>query len=206
MQTKTVKRFTSVFVTAVLLACTGCSSTSNNQPMAPAENVPAGDDQGRSSTVTETSTKTATVESLDLSSRTAILRNPDGSVTSYYCRPEVRRIDQIKIGDRVTFRNTRETIVVVGKGGRLPGDTRPTAIEREPEGTKAGGKIVDSMDFAGKIVKVDVRNYEVILQTGAAGVLRTVKVSRDINLAKFKQGDDAEARVTQVMAIAVETP
>jgi hypothetical protein len=156
--------------------------------------------------VTETNTKTATVESVDVDRRNVMLRNANGTVAGYFCRPEVRNIDQIKIGDKVTFTNTKETTVAFGKGGRLPASFSPTSIERAPEGAKPGGKIVDAIDFTGKIVEVETKNREVILRTGAAGVLKTVKVSRDINLSKVKPGDDAEVRITQVTTIAVETP
>ena len=156
--------------------------------------------------MTETNAKTATVESIDVDRRNVTLRYADGTVAGYFCRPEVRNIGQIKIGDKVTFTNTKETIIVLGKGDRLPGASASTGFERAPEGAKPGGKIVDSIDFSGKVVEVDARNREVILRAGAAGVLKTVKISRDINLSKVKPGDDAEVRITQVTTIAVETP
>jgi hypothetical protein len=204
LQTKNLKKAVTALISMTLLACASCSSTSNNQPVAPAENVLAG--HGRIGSVTETNTRTAIVEAVDVDRRNVTLRYPDGTVAGYFCRPEVRNIGQIKIGDKVTLTNTKETIVALGKGGRLPGTSAPTGIERAPEGAKPGGKIVDAIDFSGKIVEVDARNREVILHTGAAGVLKAVKVNRDVNLSMVKRGDDAEVRITQVTTIAVETP
>jgi hypothetical protein len=66
--------------------------------------------------------------------------------------------------------------------------------------------MVDSMNFIGKIVSVNPQNRELTFRSGAAGVLKTVKVSRDIDLAHVRPGDDVRVQVTNKSTIAVETP
>jgi hypothetical protein len=196
----------SAFIAAGSLAVAGCSSPSTNQPRAGAATATAGHGQAQTGVVTETTTKTATVESIDATAQTLMLRYLDGSVTGYVCRPEVRNFDQIKIGDTITFTETEETAVYLGKGGGLATAPAPTSVERAPLGAKPGGKIVAAVTFKGRVVSVNPQKRELTLRTGAAGVLRTVKVSPNIDLAKVKTGEDASLRVTQTSVITVETP
>src|SRR5712675_318248 len=95
-------------IAAALLALAGCSSMSDNQPNPAAANAMADHGHARAGVVTQTRAKTSTVESIDVSTLTLMLRNPDGSVTGYLCRPEVRNFNQIKVGDKVTFTVTEE--------------------------------------------------------------------------------------------------
>ena len=196
MRLKYQREVAAVVISAAWLAAVGCSTPSHTQS--------AG--QSLAGVVTKTATKTATVESIDSLRMTLMLRNPDGSLTGYVCRPEVRNFDQIKIGDKVTFTTTEETVVSFRKGGALPGVPAPTTIDRAPAGAKPGGKIVDSISYFGKAVKVDALDRTVTVLTGAAGVLETVKVSRDVNLATVKPGDAVGVRVTQTSVITVESP
>ena len=206
MKKTSMRWIMSVFIATGLLVLDGCSSPSTNQSQAGAAVAPAGHGQVQTGVVAETSTKTATVESIDATAQTLMLRNSNGTVTGYVCRPEVRNFDQIRVGDKITFTVTEETAVYLGKGGGLPAAPAPTGVERAPLGAKPGGRIVDTVAFKGQVVSINPQQRELTLRTGAAGVLRTVKVSPTINLARVKAGEAANLRITQTSVITVETP
>jgi hypothetical protein len=55
--------------------------------------------------VAQAATSTATVAAIDYERRIATIRLPDGSTVTFRAGPEVRSLDQLKVGDQVLVRN-----------------------------------------------------------------------------------------------------
>jgi Cu/Ag efflux protein CusF len=51
-----------------------------------------------------TATVTATIQAIDAASRLVTLKFDDGTVDTVVAGPEVRRFNELKVGDKVTFR------------------------------------------------------------------------------------------------------
>ena len=47
---------------------------------------------------------TTKIEAIDKTSRKVTLKDKDGDMETVYCGPEVKRFDELKVGDTVTFR------------------------------------------------------------------------------------------------------
>lgn len=183
-----------IFVCAIPLIMSSCSSTSSDYSDAPSGRVTIDAVQG-----------TATVQSVDTASRTVVLRHSDGTTTSYECGPEVRNFDQIKVGDTVTATMAESVAVALVKGGMEPAAGSTSAVVTAPLGAKPAGKMVDTVGFTAKVTGIDANDRMVMLQT-MDGKNQTVKVEPDVDLTKINVGDSVGVRITRAFAIAVTSP
>ena len=147
----------------------------------------------------------ATVQSVDAKTRNVVLRRPDGQLIAYECGPEVVNFNQIRAGDQVTVQVADAVAIVLTKGGTPPSAGAATVMVRTPLGAKPGGKVVDTVAFTAKVLKVDKLNREVTLRM-VDGMAQTVKVGPDIKLSHVKPGNDVGVRLTRAFLIAVTTP
>jgi Cu/Ag efflux protein CusF len=88
--------------------------------------------------------------------RLMTLKDADGVYHLLHVPPEVSRLDEIKIGDKVTITEISSALI-----GLTPADAdtpiamdTTTDVEREP-GSKPGGTITETLTVSGKIVSVD---------------------------------------------------
>jgi hypothetical protein len=207
MKTKTTELATIIAVTAALLACCSCSSTSGQKTEAvysPAEISPTLTETGRGGVMIDTVQSVSTVQSVNAVDRTVVLRRLDGSVRTVECGPEVRNFDKIKVGDRVVATVAESLALSLMKGDGVPmGAAATTAVVRSPAGAEPGGKIVDTVSFTAKVTRVDIRNRQVTLQT-ADGDSETVNVGPDIDLGNISPDDHVGVRATRAFAITVK--
>ena len=110
----------------------------------------------RGGVVVDAVSETATVQSVNASDRTVVLRHPGGVLTTYECGPEVLNFDQIKVGDQVTAQVAEAVAIVLVKGGMPPSAGTASVVVRAPLGAKPGGKIVDTVSFTAKVMSVDM--------------------------------------------------
>ena len=70
--------------------------------------------------VTETASveATATIEAIDHTGRLVTLKGKDGNTETIYAGPEVKRFDELKVGDTVTFRYYESVAVHIRKPGQ----------------------------------------------------------------------------------------
>ncbi len=204
MKNKMLKLTAMMVVPAALLAFTSCSSTPKSETETMnAVSTPEG---VRGGVVLDAMSATATVQSINPADRTVVLKQADGTLTTYECGSEVRNFDQIKVGDQVTATVAESVAIGLMKGGGVPiGAGTSSAVVRAPLGAKPAGKMVDTVGFTAKVMSVDTQNRKVTLQT-VDGQTQTVKVGPDINLANINPGDDVGVRVTRAFAIAVTPP
>jgi len=77
---------------------------------------------------------TTKIEAIDKTARLVTLKDKDGEVETIYCGPEVKRFDELKVGDTVTFRYHESVAYAIRKPGQpsgLPAQTGP-AVTRGP--------------------------------------------------------------------------
>jgi hypothetical protein len=132
-----------------------------------------------------------TVETLDASQRTIMLKNADGSTKTFYISPAVNNLDQIKIGDVVKATVKAELSVYILDHGQLPnadGTSRPKTI-----------------NFNAKVLKVDP-SYRLLTLQFTNGHNITIKAGLNVQLEKMAPGDDVVMRSNQVTAIEIKKP
>jgi hypothetical protein len=79
-------------------------------------------------TRTEAIELTTKIEAIDKTARLITLKDKDGEVETIHCGPEVKRFDELKVGDTVTFRYYESVAYAIRKPGQpsgLPAQTGP---------------------------------------------------------------------------------
>jgi hypothetical protein len=154
-------------------------------------------------TVAETVRVTATVEAIDKAKRLVTLKGPEGNSFVVQASPELKRFDQIKVGDMVVAQYIEALTLQLKKGG---GQVRER-IEREdaavtPPGAAPGAVAGRQVTVIADVIAVDAAKQSVRLQ----GPKRVVdlKVRDPEQFKAIKVGDQIEGTFTEAMAIALE--
>ena len=106
--------------------------------------------------VTDAVELTTKIEAIDHSKRMVTLKDKDGDMETIYCGPEVKRFDELKVGDTVTFRYQESIAYAIRKPGQpsgLPTKTGP-AITRGT-GPKPGGTLAQQETATVTIKAID---------------------------------------------------
>ena len=112
------------------------------------------------------------------------------------------RVDQIKIGDRVTARYA-EALSLELKKTKAPLDAKGTAaITRAAPGARPGGAAGREITFVADVVDVDQAKSTISLK-GPSGNVVNLKVQNPDHFKVVKKGDQVEAVYTQAIAVAV---
>jgi Cu/Ag efflux protein CusF len=146
----------------------------------------------------------ATIEAIDRDTRMITLKDKDGKSQDIYAGPEVRRFDELKVGDVVTFRTTESTVFQIRKAGESaqPSVKDEPVIVRTP-GAKPGAMKIEQETKTVTVKEVDKKTSAVTILT-EDGRTTSFKVS-DKNLLKdLAAGDRVVITYTKGMAISVE--
>jgi Cu/Ag efflux protein CusF len=148
---------------------------------------------------------TTKIEAIDKTSRLVTLKDKDGETETIYCGPEVKRFDELKVGDTITVRYYESVAYVIRKPGQpsgLPAETGTTTITRG-QGARPSGTIARQETATVTIKAIDpkVPSVTVVTEDG-----RTVsfKVEGKKNLNDVKVGDKVEITYTEAVMINVK--
>jgi hypothetical protein len=150
----------------------------------------------------EMRTETAVIEAIETSTRTVTLKKPDGTFVTVVAGPEVKRFDELKLGDKVNARYY-ENVVIRLKRPDEPdvdtgGKTAATSGQVLPGGTKAKQRTITAT-----ITDIDM-NMPSITFTGPNGWKYTSKVQDKAALASVKVGDKVDIVWTEAVLVSVE--
>ena len=149
-------------------------------------------------------TETAVIVAIDSTNRLITLKDEDGEVDLIYAPPEMQRFNELKVGDKVTFRYYESVVYAVQKpGSTAPGDGG-AAITRGT-GPKPGGTIARQMTAVVTVKAIDQQVPSVTITTDDGSTM-SFKVDDKKNLAGVKAGDKVQITYTQALAISVESP
>jgi hypothetical protein len=144
----------------------------------------------------------ATVEAIEASTRSVTLKRTDGTYLSTVAGPEVKRFDEIKIGDKVTARYYDTLVVRVKQPGEPDVASQVTgttgSAQAVPGGTKAKQTTITAT-----IAAID-QNTPSITFTGPNGWKYTSRVEDKAALAKVKVGDKVDIVWTEAMLVSIE--
>jgi ribosomal 50S subunit-recycling heat shock protein len=155
-------------------------------------------------TLTDAVELTTKIEAIDHAKRLVTLKDKDGEMETIYCGPEVKRFDELKVGDTVTIRYQESIAWAIRKPGQpsgLPTNTGP-AVTRST-GARPGGTVAQQETATVTIKAIDpkVPSVTVLTEDG-----RTVsfKVEDKKNLKDVKVGDKVEITYTEAVIISVK--
>jgi Cu/Ag efflux protein CusF len=148
---------------------------------------------------------TATVEKIDLETREVTLKGKDGKLETIKVGPEARNLDQLKVGDKVTFKYYQALAIFVSDPGEKPSMSEATNVQRAPLGAKPGGQVTNVVEAVATVEAVDPAMRTATIR-GPRGNVHTMKVGDHVQLDRVKVGDQVTVRYTEALAVSVEKP
>lgn len=145
----------------------------------------------------------ATVVAIDAAARTATLKGGSGRIVDVVIPPEVKNIDDIKVGDLVTVEYAQALSLQLMPAGGIRSSTSETATAPAPAGAVAGGATARQVVIMANVTAVNRKTSTVTLR-GPKGNSVDLHVADPGQLKRVKAGDQVEAVYTEAIAIAVD--
>ena len=155
-------------------------------------------------TQTDAVEATAKIEAIDKTARRVTLEDKDGDMETVNCGPEVKRFDELKVGDTVTFRYYESIAYAIRKPGQpsgLPTQSGPKVTRGK--GARPGGTIAQQETATVTVKSIDAKVPSVTVLT-ADGRTVSFKVEDKKNLKDVKAGDRVEITYTEAVMISVK--
>ena len=154
-------------------------------------------------TKTEAVEVTAKIVAIDHTARVVTLENKDGQV-EVGVGPEVKRFDELKVGDTITFRYYESVLAAIQK----PGAASKTKASDEPKitrgtGARPSGTIAQQQKATVTIKAIDPKVPSVTVAT-EDGHTQSLKIEDKKVLEGFKVGDKVEITYTEALMISVK--
>jgi hypothetical protein len=147
---------------------------------------------------------TAKIEAIDKTARLVTLKGKEGDTETIKCGPEVKRFDELKVGDTVTFRYYESIAYAIRKPGQpsgMPAQTGPSVTRGQ--GPRPGGTI-SQQETATVVVKAIDEKVPSITVVTEDGRTVSFKVEDKKNLKDVKAGDKVEVTYTEAFMISVK--
>jgi Cu/Ag efflux protein CusF len=152
----------------------------------------------------EMKTATFTIAAIDATNRVVTLKGKDDRVELVYAGPEVKRFDELKVGDKVNVRYHESVVFQIQKPGAAP----PPAINEEPTltrtpGPNPGGTISQQETATVTVITIDPKAESITLKM-PNGSISSFEVKDKKNLKGLKAGDRVQVTYTRALAVSVE--
>lgn len=151
-------------------------------------------------------TVTAKVEKIDLATREVDLKGPLGNVATIVAGPEVKRLNEIKVGDEVTV----EYYIGLAAELRAPTEEEKAQPFVVLDGTAKAPKTSAPSGAEARIVRVVAtiegldRTTQTVTLKGPRGRYLTVRVQDPAVLLKPRLGDTVVVTATEAIGVSVE--
>ena len=158
--------------------------------------------QAPKSSVREAVTVSGTVERIDRVTRTVTLRTSPSTTQMIPVAPEVKLLDELRTGDKITVRLSESVIVAVRPGVKpsVAVDTTASATPRDPSGQN---QVLEQLKAAVTVETVDRPAHMIVYKTAdSRKVIRTVADPRLLD--GLKAGDVIEITYTRERAIDLQ--
>jgi hypothetical protein len=132
----------------------------------------------------EMRTETGIIEAIEAGSRTITLKKPDGSFVTTVAGPEIKRFEELKVGDKVNARYYENVVVRL----KRPGESDVVSSVKGTTGSEQvlpGGTKAKQVTITATITDIDP-NTPTITFTGPSGWKYTSKVQDTEALAKVR--------------------
>ncbi|WP_159716112.1 hypothetical protein [Geminicoccus flavidas] len=154
----------------------------------------------------------AIVEEIDMTSRLVTLRRPDGSRVQIYAPPDVRNLQQVRIGDEVVVTYVAELSALrVGSADSpagAPTEILDQGVMRTPEGAMPGMAVGSSLTTTVTIDSYDPATH-IVTFTAPDGVQEQAEIqdpAMQARAARLQPGDQVQVTLSEVSALTVRHP
>jgi hypothetical protein len=195
---KTTFRY--LLVAAALLAINQSQCLFAQESTPPKKDAPMGRMEAMHTTMT------AEVTAINLTNREVTLKGPEGNEVTVEAGPEVKRLDEVKVGDSVrvdylvsvaaevrkpTAEEEKHPLMIMDAAGRAPKGSEPAA------GVARRFKVVTTIEALD-------RRTETITVKGPMGRYLTVRVADPVRLTKVHIGENIVIVYTEALALSLE--
>jgi Cu/Ag efflux protein CusF len=147
---------------------------------------------------------TATVTAVDVATRKVTLKGKKGKEETITVSPDVKNLDQVKVGDLVVVSFSQGVVLSMAAPGAKPVEPTATATgAAAAPGEKPAADVKATIKGTVTVAAIDMKTRIVTL-VGPEGRKFKVAAGKEIPLEKVKVGDKVNAEYTEAVAIAVE--
>jgi hypothetical protein len=148
-------------------------------------------------------TAKVTIEAIDHEHRLITLKDKDGGTDTIYAGPEVKRFDELKVGQTVVFHYLQSTALQVRKhSAAAPAPVDKTKIERL-EGAKPAASLDQTQTATVTVLAIDAKVPSLKVQT-EGGSTASFRVEDPANLKGIEVGDKIDITYKAALLISVE--
>jgi len=149
--------------------------------------------------------KTATITAIDHTKRIVSLKDAQGNVEDIHAGPEIKRFNELKVGDSVTFSYHAAVVYQVSKAGAAA----PTAAGGDSvvrgQGPKPSGAVTQQQQATVTVEAIDPAVPSIKVKM-ADGHSMSAAVEDKKNLEGLKVGDKITVTFTEALMVMVEAP
>jgi Cu/Ag efflux protein CusF len=197
-----MKQIVSTVAACLLLGAGATLMTAQETPSQGTESQNPQPSVGTATTVT----RVGIVQAIDQENRTVTLQGQRGRTFTVKVGPEVKRFNELKKGDRVTFRRQESLALSLRRANETPASTgEQQTIMRAPSGQQPGGAVINTTQMTATVEDINQDNSEVTLR-GSGGRTKTLKVEDPQVLSRIQKGDQVVATYTEAYTIQVTSP
>lgn len=154
----------------------------------------------------EMAVATATVNSVNVPERLLTIKDSSGNMQTISVSPEVRNLEQLKKGDKISIRYKRAVAAEVKPPGTgMTGVETKEKAQRSQPGERPGGMVEAEVRTTIKVTAVDTKRNTLTF-IGPKGMKRTIFVKNEdarAYLKKLKPGDEVEVAYTEALVVDV---
>jgi hypothetical protein len=149
--------------------------------------------------------KTATIVAIDHTKRIATLKDAEGNVEDFHAGPEIKRFNELKVGDSVTFSYHAAVVYQVVKPGTKPTPVQAGEAVVRGQGPKPSGAVTQQRQASVTVEAIDPAVPSIKVRT-ADGHAMSAQVEDKKNLEGLKVGDKITVTFTEAAMVTVEAP
>ena len=154
-------------------------------------------------TKSQTVKATATIVAIDSTSRTVVLRTANGEEDSFSLGPDVKRFNELKVGDKINVSFVESLVVMVQRPGTSAKPSTAAAAVTPGSGKTPSATISGQLTTTVTVKAIDPAVPSVTVTT-ADGRTVTRKIENKKNLEGIKVGDKLDLTYTQSVLMSAE--
>jgi len=144
----------------------------------------------------------ATIQAIDTTSRLITIKDESGVEDTVYAGPEVKRFNELKVGDKIKVTYHESLVLQLRKpGAAVKGDTSTGGLEKGTGKSPSVG-LAKQQTTTVSVVSIDQKTPSITVKTSDGRTL-TRKVENRKNLEGVKAGDKIDITYTQAVLAEV---
>jgi hypothetical protein len=149
--------------------------------------------------------KSATIVTIDHTKRVVSLKDAEGNIEDIHAGPEVKRFNELKVGDSVTFSYHAAVVYQVSKADAMAPSAAGGGSVVRGQGPKPSGAVTQQLQATVTVEAIDPAVPSIKVRT-ADGHSMSATVEDKKNLEGLKVGDKVTVTFTEAVMVTVEAP